>query len=236
MIDFNFQKVSHGDTWLMEEIYRIRYQVYCLETGFLNSLNYPRQLEHDEFDSGSIHFVALNSHDAVGTVRLVPGSSSDLPIERHCGISIAHAGAARNEIAEVSRLAISKKYRRREGDGLLGISSYIARKGEPAVHGRRRRPEIILGLLREAYQESKRLGIRYWYAAMEMALWRLLKKYDFEFIQIGEEVDYYGPVAPYLGDLSQIEIKVSTCNPEMYAFFTHGLEEKLPDPRRLRSR
>ena len=59
----SFLRVSPHDTVLMEWVYRVRYQVYCIECGFENPQNYPNGMEWDKYDPYSIHFIALNDHD-----------------------------------------------------------------------------------------------------------------------------------------------------------------------------
>ena len=46
---------------LLEQSYRLRYQVYCLERKFLRAEDYPEGLEHDEFDRHSIHVGAVDA-------------------------------------------------------------------------------------------------------------------------------------------------------------------------------
>jgi len=235
--NFKFKKVDRQDVELMEKVYRIRYQVYCLESGFLNPSDYPDEMESDEYDPYSIHFIAIHGQNPIGTVRLIKKSDLSFPLEDHCNIKATNCAIVRSKLVEISRLAISKTFRKRTEDGLYGIESYltVAEGGilplsptpeEAAKHSRRRRPEIVLGLYRQMFQESKRLGINFWYAAMEKKLERLLKKFQFAFDQIGEPVDYYGPVIPYLGKLDKIERSVAAAKPEMYKFFVEGLEKK----------
>ena len=50
--------------------------------------------------------------------------------------------------------------------------------------------------------------MRFWYAAMEQPLARLLAQFSFRFMPIGPATDYYGPVAPYLADLRSLEVQV----------------------------
>jgi len=83
---------------------------------------------------------------------------------------------------------------------------------------------VTFGLYREMYQESKRLGITHWIALMEKSLWRLLSSHGFVFNQIGEEVDCYGPVFPYLADIAKIEQELRKKDPDLYEYFTQGLK------------
>src|SRR5450759_1105965 len=72
---------------LIEESYRLRYQVYCLERHFLEGAS---GIESDEFDANSCHTVLLNraSGEVVGSARLVLGSNwyphDSFPMQRFC--------------------------------------------------------------------------------------------------------------------------------------------------------
>jgi N-acyl amino acid synthase of PEP-CTERM/exosortase system len=44
---------------LKNEVYKLRYQVYCIETGFEKPELYPDGIEFDEYDSQSFHYLKL---------------------------------------------------------------------------------------------------------------------------------------------------------------------------------
>lgn len=214
----------------LREIYGVRYQVYCLERGFLSAENYPDELETDEDDPRSAHFAVRNlEQEMVGTARLVLGSSEEpLPFELHCPASDTFSAPPRAFTAEVSRLAVSKAYRRREGDSPYGFNprEIGLPAGNPDGVGRERRsnaPLLVLGLYREMYRYSREHGIRYWYAAMERSLARILGMYGFDFEPIGEVRDYYGPVRPYFADLEKMERQLNASSPELFAWFRGGV-------------
>lgn len=240
---FYFQRIDN--TSALEDSYALRYQVYCLEKGFLPEEDYPSGLEFDEFDDNSLHFGAFNLQgDIVGTVRLVMSSSMGFPLVDHCQIDEDELPCTLNNssvinesahIAEVSRLAVSKLYRRRSGDGLYCLTGVEDEFIDNGV-SRRRRPEIVLGLYKILYQESKRQGIKSWFAAMEQSLSRLLGHFSFNFIQIGPKVDYYGPVSPFFVEINDIEKGVYSNRPDLFWEFVEGLEaELLPEVARKRS-
>jgi N-acyl amino acid synthase of PEP-CTERM/exosortase system len=68
------------------------------------------------------------------------------------------------------------------------------------------------------YQHSNSCGTRYWYAAMEQPLARSLQLMRFPFKKIGRETDYFGPVAPYVLDLRELEVRLEKVNPELLAY------------------
>ena len=237
--------VIDGTSYLRES-QALRYDIYCEEMHFLAAENYPDHMETDAFDSSAIHVGAVSTQtDArdtlVGTLRLVLPSSKGFPLFEHCklfdeykGLGASH-DAALITAGEISRLALVKSCRRRSGDGLYDLASNADRLSHsridkrPVPH-RRQRPEIVLGLYKTLYQESKRQGITHWFAAMEKTLLRLLHRYKFAFQPIGPEVDYYGPVTPYMVEIAEIEKGIYRKCPELFSEFIKGLApELIPD-------
>jgi len=198
-------RVIDNDPMLMDLSYRLRYQVYCVERGFLNAGDYPDRLERDEFDRFSLHIGVLNDERGlIATSRLVKVSMAGLPLFRHCDIFSNEHELYReeNRIAEISRLCMSRELRDRQAGG-----SFIA-----------------LSLYRATYQASKRVGLTHWLAAMEPSLHRLLSALGVPFRVIGPVSDYFGPVAPYLLDLHEFdEIILSGRRPRLRSF-VEGLE------------
>lgn len=209
---------------LMAAVFALRYRVYCLDRGFLPAQDYPDGLESDRFDRHSTHFCAFDRSDrVVGAVRLVRASGAAMfPFQEHCkvlhpGVTLPPATAC----AEVSRLVIDRNFLRRAGDGPEGIPRDPPAQSAGAERPERRtqRPEIVLGLYRAMYRYSRRAGIRYWYAAMERSLARALMRYQFEFRRIGPETDYFGPVAPYVASLDELERLLGQENPDLLRWF-----------------
>jgi N-acyl amino acid synthase of PEP-CTERM/exosortase system len=228
-----FRSLKVDSPELLRKAFQLRYQVYCLECKFLNPNDYPDGLEIDIYDPYSIHFVTLDHEDTVvGTIRLIQNHAPlPFPIEVHCKPVIESNGLIRDKIAEISRLAVSKKYLRRADDNFIGMGSYLKSKDHPIVKilesrdYRRKRPEIVLGLYKAMYHESKRQHLTHWFAAMEKKLWEVLNRFGIQFHQIGEEVDYYGPVIPYFGSITELENHIYQVNPELYCnYFLEGLE------------
>jgi N-acyl amino acid synthase of PEP-CTERM/exosortase system len=233
-MEFTFQKVESAE--LLNEIYRVRYEVYCEECGFLPPSDYPDGLEIDVYDEHSIHFVAFADGNVVGTSRLVKYSEHGYPLNEHCEVlSVDESQLPKEGLVEVSRLALRKSFRRRKKDGIYGVESYL-KKSEGGtlpedpeemtdLERARKKPLVVLGLYKAMYQEAKRVGFTHWYAAMEKKLWYALKKFRMTFQEIGPETDYYGPVRPYLGVLDLLEKEVSG-SPELWSFLLDGLEKE----------
>lgn len=225
---FRFRKLTTPEE--MAEAFRLRFQVYCRECNFIQEKDYPQGYETDELDAHSSHFGGYDDDNRlIGAVRLILPSSPRFPIEEHCPtLNVDRAVVRRQECAEVSRLTISKLYRRRAQDGLYYEPQIQDKTVEDkGLYFMRRVRPMAFGLYRAMYQESKRIGIRYWYALMEKTLWMLLKIHGFVFHPIGPEVDFYGMVTPYLADIQELERTVHDKFPQFYAYFIEDLDPEL---------
>ncbi|WP_316348790.1 PEP-CTERM/exosortase system-associated acyltransferase [Desulfuromonas acetoxidans] len=217
--NFRFKYVD-VDHFLMEEIYRLRYQVYCVERGFECLEDHPGGLEMDIYDRYSNHFcvVSTKSEKIIGTVRLILDSSIGLPIERHCVLDEKkkYAGAP-TKIGEISRLAVSKHFRRTEISRVLGELQNIDLKGFDQVERIKHSLEeyLIVGLYQCLYHHSLKLGLTHWYAVMTEGVYALLRQWGVVWTQVGEETDYHGRRIPYLAEIEKNEQSVSLSNPQL---------------------
>lgn len=223
--DFRSRECSSSrDDALMHHVFELRFQVYCLERGFLPSASYPDRRETDKDDANSAHFCTFNRQDElVGYVRLVrPDALQAFPFQSRCtSLFEGVALPAPSEAAEISRLILRQDYRRRRGDTLAGVAEEEEEEEEPSIpaHGMRvHSSQILLSLYRQMYLFSLGNGIRYLHAAMERPLARALTRMNFGFRQIGPESDYYGKVAPYLADLQELEARIGKSNPALMAW------------------
>lgn len=231
---FSFRQLLYKaqEVELFEAIAKLRYEVYCTECKYLEESDYASGMETDAFEDRSVH-VAAQTRDGtvVGTVRLVMASADEeFPFEEHCTIFPDFKFPPKEQCGEVSRLIVKKNFRRRPGDSLEGVSKEFQERGDAesitpqgrSISSRERRrssPQIMLGMYREIYRYSREHGIRYWYAAMEKGLARLLDRMGFHFVPVGPETDYYGPVTTYIADLRQVENALRNANRFLLAWF-----------------
>ena len=154
-----FKVVPATTDALRVEVYRLRYQVYCVETRFENPQDYPGKMERDSFDDRSVHVLLWHegTRSWAGTVRLVLANDADpaasFPVEEACGsiFSPRHLGATpfpRETAAEVSRFAVSKEFRRRHAeylspDGVGVDSGYDRRLPAMRASGGESRADIV---------------------------------------------------------------------------------------------
>ena len=225
--------------FLKKEIYKLRYDVYVSEFGFEKKEDHPSGLEKDIYDPHSVELAAIekiddNTQKVIGTIRLILHSKNGFPIENAVPIKFIGEKPPIEKIAEISRLTINKDYRRRQGDGLFGVESYlkvseggiIPERGRIKKERIRIQPFLVLGLLKEIYQVSKKLGITHWYMITEKKLWYAMKRFNLIFRQIGEPVHYHGLRIPYLGVIDEIEQDLMNKHMDFYQDFLVGLDKQ----------
>ncbi|WP_321532666.1 PEP-CTERM/exosortase system-associated acyltransferase [uncultured Desulfuromonas sp.] len=216
--NFHFTRVD-VDHDLMSEIYRLRYQVYCIERGFECPDDYPDGLEMDAYDLCSNHFCAISvaNGKVIGTVRIIRDSCLGLPIERHCHLNKHRFTGTSTEVGEISRLAVSKDFRCLEINRLLGELQHIDFRTFKQVQEIKRALEdyIVIGLYQCLYHHSIELGLTHWYAVMSEALHGLLRRKGIAWTQIGAVTEYHGRRIPYLADIAENRRKISLLNPQL---------------------
>ena len=220
-----------GFTSPLKAICQLRYQVYVNEWGFESPENHPGGLEQDEYDQHSIHFYACSKHseDVIGAARIILGSERHLPIEQHFAINQLPAGVQREQVAEISRLAVSKKFRCRALDRALLKTKQIAANHLDSsmvnIRDFRRHfeQELVRGLYVALYRDSKLRGLTHWFAVMADGLYVMLMRWGINFEQIGPARDYHGVRAPYLVSIESIERSLEKNYPALYSEAQGGL-------------
>jgi len=187
----------------INEIYQLRYKVYCDEWGFENPDDHPGGVEIDEYDEFSSHFAVMpsGSNEIIGTTRLIFNSSKGFPLESHVVLYEGiFDGVNRNGIGEVSRLAVCKEYRRRYIDKVMFEFKEYDQGYEKRVAAERRKvdQEIVFHLYRCICRECLDKKLTHLIAVMADGLHLLLKRMGIDFTQIGAPVDYHGPRTPYI--------------------------------------
>ena len=224
----DFRKVKGNGE--LKKVYRLRYKVYCEEWGFEKREDYPDGIEKDVYDDHSTHFAAVREGEFIGTVRLIHNSAEGLPIEKHTRIDEDLSGLDRDKAVEISRLAVSKDFRRRARDGLL-YAGHVRNPLSPELFAgmpegkERRRSDLVTGLYKSMYVESRLTGLEHWFAVIARGLYLLLARYGVVFSQIGPEVDYHGKRAPYLANINDLEDQLAITNPRLMKEFETALAE-----------
>ena len=205
MREFHFHKLEKDDNRLIDT-YKLRYQVYCNECGFEKPEDHPGGMERDEFDDVATHFCAFDQEtkEIIGTARIILSSKKNFPIYKNFTLDQeAIAAIDGSKVGEISRLAISKDFRRRTIDKALYAAEEITIKDQKVYKQQRRQYELALvaGLYRCIYIESLALGLTHWYAVMAKGLYYLLKSRDIIWHPIGPSQDYHGWRRPYVAEI-----------------------------------
>jgi N-acyl amino acid synthase of PEP-CTERM/exosortase system len=231
--DFKFVVATTPE--LLDGVFRLRYQVYVDEFGFEHAGDHPDGKEMDEWDPFSIHMAALNPEgDVIGTIRLILNSVSGLPTLNVVAPFYQDRNPQSRHIAEVSRLAVARSFRRRVEDGFQGVQEFWSPQKSIAFHRaevgefpsqeRRNRFAVVLGLFKIMLHVSKRIDLKDWYMMAEKRLWYLLKRYHIIFNAVGPEIDYHGKRVPYHGHIIDVEERMKRESESLSAAFHEGLE------------
>lgn len=221
---------------LLDMVYAVRYQVYCLETGFEDKSRFPDGRESDPFDAHALHglLVTQKTRRPFGTIRLVlPGPSLTaprFPLEQAYPDLLASHGygpdkLASASMAEISRFAISKEFKRRLGEAssITGVTDESLRAERAApVNDRRHFPHIILGLFRSLCRLSAQAGLTHWVAVMEAPFLRLIDRFGFKFEPLGEPVEFHGLRQPCVGRIDAMLARIYTKRRDVWEFMTDG--------------
>ena len=217
LYDRHFIVVPADTPELLDAAHALRYQVYCVEHQFEDRALQESGRERDRYDAHSVHavLIAKASGNVVGCVRLIlpRGDAASLPLWDHLSTKDrARLDAfGRDRTAEISRYAIAKIYRRREGESLYPDVA------EPSANELRRLvPHMSLGLLRGVGQLAARNGMETVCAAMAPALMRLLERFGLVFERLGPPIDLHGIRQPCLGECEQLLAGMAERNEEYY--------------------
>jgi len=224
--DTYFRAVSADTRELIDKAFALRYQVYCLERQFEDADQRQGGLETDEFDRHSVHSLVFHrpQEEPIGTARLIlpQARPNSLPIQellKKSGLSACHF-FPNHSVAEVSRFAISKEFRRRRVES-KSISESDAKRER---HGNL----PCLGLIQMLLRQSVELGIEYWAAVMEPQLLRMLALLGVRFQPVGPLVSYHGLRQPSFCHLPVMVRNMALTRPESWAIVTNN-GELMPD-------
>jgi N-acyl amino acid synthase of PEP-CTERM/exosortase system len=220
--DTYFKPVSADTQELIKTAFALRYQVYCIERQFEDPAKQQGNLEIDEFDRHAVHSLVVHRPrgDAIGTARLIlpQGRPNSLPIQQLLqknGLrAVDHFPNA--SVAEISRFAISKEFRRR--------NSETSSSADEAAKRERRNNLPCLGLIQVMLRQSVELGIDHWAAVMEPQLLRMLAVMGIRFQPIGPLVSYHGLRQPSFCHVPQMLRNLALTKPENWAVVTNNGE------------
>lgn len=208
---------------LKNEVYRLRYQAFCIENETFNAKDYPDGREVDQHDPRSAHYLIqyLRTGRYVATTRLILPDHENLdrlfPLEEHSEIDepgIVQSLDRRN-VGEISRFCISKTFKNEiEGDGFSAeerrLFHYIS-------------VVLMACVLRAAYDS----GVQHIYVTSEPAWFRFVAALGISYVKIGPLAENHGKRYPAVINIADMLTSVAIKNPEVYLLFT-GKTIKIP--------
>ncbi len=182
-----------------DEMYALRYLVYCEEYKYLDRVDYLDKRERDKYDPYSVHYILVYNkfkQSVVGTVRIIKNSTVGFPIENNFKLRKDLYNINKDKIVEISRLIVKKEYR----------SQYF-----------------MLDLFKKLYQYCKENNITHIYAVMDDNLHKPLVNMGFIFKKIGEVGSYQGLTTPYLLTINDLENSLYKNNKVMFDYLKYSL-------------
>lgn len=211
----HFEVISADTEELLQQAYRIRYQVLCVEERVpdFEAEKFPREIETDDYDRRAVQSLLRYrpSGEYIGTVRLILSEPScpeqSFPIEEFAGphfdpALVQATRLPRAHTAEISRLVIKRAFRSRQEEAAYPYFSPTSVKRFPK--DRRIVHHPFLGLLVAIMRMSARHGVTHWYAGMEPALHKRLARLGLKLTPLGPLVEYHGVRQPYIGEVGRL--------------------------------
>ncbi|MCX7183870.1 MAG: PEP-CTERM/exosortase system-associated acyltransferase [Nitrosospira sp.] len=227
--DEYFEVVIADTPELLEQAFRLRYTVLCIEErlpGF-EAARYSDGLETDDHDRHSHHLLLKHrpSDTFIGGARLILPDPLEMerpfPAEQYAQIDpalIDNSKLSRQHTAEISRFILVGKYSRRREERRRSESVAVGGKRDPG--NRRRFPHPMLAISVGIIRTCIRHGITHWFSVMEPALNRLLGLYQLQLDPVGPLTDYHGPRRPYYAEISKVLERLHTNNLPVWELVT----------------
>lgn len=223
--NFYFEMIPANTEELKQEVYKLRYQVYCLEKYFENPEEHPDGLETDEYDQYSCHYLIRHRETGLymATTRLILPNSGIFPMEANSEIDntafLRHVN--RNHLAELSRFCVSKQFRRRANERDLIVTNDTD-ESRNSPREKASSASITLSLFACAIQMSAEHNIRYWCALIEPTLKRVVESYGIYVTQIGPLVEHHGKRMPCAIKVNDLLLGAAEKNIEYWGMLTNN--------------
>lgn len=223
-------EVIHAQTdELKERVFRLRYEVYCKENLYEapgGPASLAEELEYDAFDPHAFHFLLVHrdSGEDAGVARILLANEQNIQesfsLQKICDHPLLTIDHKVTGLAELSRLCMAKRFRRRPLDGRILPSYYDVETAEEAKglgrFFRRRIPYAPLGLLRSAFETALEFNISDMITAMDTTHFRTLKRIGFSYRVLGPRIDYHGSQQPIVFNIKHVLDNMAIENPECW--------------------
>lgn len=188
--------------------WRLRYRVYCEETGFLPKEENLNGFEFDEHDGHARQSLLIHRETGLlaGTVRLILPNPNQpywgLPARQHSSAlqALPNHVMPHATTAEISRFSVDPMFRRRRTDGLYPEQVSLDRSFDP----RQALSKMMLGLVVSLVDMSIEAGVTHVCAIIDPALLRLLRRLGVVFNHVGAPIEFHGLRQPVFGNVQVI--------------------------------
>lgn len=199
------------DDALKDDVYRVRHSVYCEDLQFEPERSDGREV--DAYDAHSVHCLLRTSAapcQPIGCARIVladpQAPEAPLPFEQTCAALLDRsivdpARLPRGRIAEISRLAVHRSYRRRKGEDRNAVH---VSESDYSAGDRPRFPFVPTSLLLGAVALAECSGIETVFVLTEPRLAAHFAKLGVEVRQIGRPVEHRGLRIPSVMHVEEI--------------------------------
>lgn len=226
----HFEILQADSKALLDKVFHLRYQVYCVENQFENENHFPDNREIDIYDVRSVHsLIKHNDSDlTAGAVRLIlpdPISSEvEFPVESACKqffdqTIFKSQMFPRETMAEISRFASSKLFKKQITQECNACALTPFEQQDRVCHSLLL-PHIPIGLFAACVAMAAKAGITHWYAVMEATFIRFLARFGIEFQALGPAVEYHGKRVPCYGEIDAILSHIYLKRPDVWEMIT----------------
>jgi N-acyl amino acid synthase of PEP-CTERM/exosortase system len=221
----NSDPVSHFDTYfelvpadtatLKRSAFQLRFQVYSEELGYEDPRQFPNGLEQDLYDDRASQCLLRHrpTGEWAGVVRLILADATEptrpFPTEVLAGPRLDGTYLTdidRRKIGEISRLIVSKRFRRRRGE------AGTAYGGTDLTL-----PLLLIGLLAGVMRMAAQNDVQYLLAILDPTLNRLLRRLGVDLTCIGPAVFLSGERVPCFGSIPDVLTNAKRVNPDAWS-------------------
>lgn len=200
----HFTPVLAKDDQQLAGAHKIRHEVFCEELKLFDEQ--PEGVEKDAYDEYSKQCLIRHQRTSqyAGTVRMIMPSSAQqtLPIETVASQYITlkeylPGNFDRNEICEISRIAIPSSFRRRQMDSYEGAATGVINTETYSDIELRCFPLLAVGLYMATAAVCLLEGKKHAFFMVEPRLAKSMAYIGIKLVKIGDEFNYVGRRAPY---------------------------------------
>jgi len=243
-----FEMIQAKTPALLDEALRLRYQVYCLETGYERHTQFTNGIEYDQFDLFSVHSIIKHKDTgipAANTRLILPRSQKsdfhfpiqDLVSPEQIQDVVKFNKENMSDFAEISRFCVSRDFKKRyqEGESIAGVREVEETKLDIEPESLkpvddRLLPHITIALMATVFKMSAEEDVKHWFAIMEPSLLRFLRRYGIDFVPIGSPVHFRGIRQPCYAFVDDVAVGMWKKRREVWKFVTdNGKVWPLPD-------